>query len=67
MGKWVEDLGLTFTVLLDPKLTVASNYAIRGVPTTILLDSRMTVQKIHYGPVSAKQLLQEVDDLTNKS
>ena len=67
VGKWVEDLGLTFTVLLDPKLTVASNYAIRGVPTTILLDSRMTVQKIHYGPVSAKQLLQEVDDLTNKS
>ena len=52
---------------LIQKLEVASRYAIRGVPTTILLDSRMTVQKIHFGPVSAKQLLQEVDDLIKGS
>ncbi|MCY4073254.1 MAG: TlpA disulfide reductase family protein [Chloroflexi bacterium] len=61
--KWVGDLGLTYTVLLDPQLTVASLYGVRGLPTTFLLDSQMMVKGIYFGPVSAAELLRSIDSL----
>lgn len=57
---WVEQLGLTYTVLLDPQLAVAALYGLRGLPTTYLLDARLKVQQVYFGPVSAATLLRRI-------
>ena len=61
--KWVADLGLTYPVLLDPQLSVASLYGVRGLPTTFLIDSQLTIKGIYFGPVSAVEMQQRIDGL----
>lgn len=58
--KWVEDLGLTFTVLLDAQFSAASLYGLRGLPTTYLLDSQLMLKRIYFGPVSAAELQRSI-------
>ncbi len=65
--KWVDDLGLTYTVLLDPQLSAASLYGVRGLPTTLLLDSQMRVRQVYFGPVSAAELLRRIDGFAKGS
>ena len=65
--KWVQDLGLTYTVLLDPRLSVPSLYGVRGLPTTFLLDSQMIVKQVYYGPVSATELQRRIDSFKKRS
>ncbi len=65
--KWVGDLGLTYTVLLDPQFSVASLYGVRGLPTTFLLDSQMIVRQVYFGPVSAVGLLRSIDGFAKES
>ncbi|MGQ9628898.1 MAG: TlpA family protein disulfide reductase [bacterium] len=36
--KFVNDFGLTFTVLLDTRGRVASQYGVRGIPATFIID-----------------------------
>lgn len=64
---WVADLGLAYSVLLDPQLAVASLYGIRGLPTTYLLDSQLTIKEIYFGPVSAAALRRSIDGLANQT
>jgi peroxiredoxin len=35
---FVRELGVSFPILLDPKLTVATLYRIRGLPTSFVVD-----------------------------
>jgi thiol-disulfide isomerase/thioredoxin len=42
---FVEDIGITFTVLLDPRARVTRAFRTTGVPETILLDRRGFVAK----------------------
>ncbi len=65
--KWVDDLGLTYTVLLDPQFSAASLYGVRGLPTTFLLDSQLTVKQVYFGPVSASELLRRIDGFVKGS
>ncbi len=65
--KWVADLGLAYKVLLDPQLAVASLYGLRGLPTTYLLDSQLTIKEIYFGPVSAAALRRSIDRLANQT
>ena len=65
--QWVEELGLTYTVLLDPQLAVAALYGARGLPTTYLLDSQLMLKRVYYGPVSAAKLLRDIDDVVKTS
>lgn len=41
---------LTFPIGLDPKTTVANQYAVRGLPATFLIDKRGTVAAVAIGP-----------------
>jgi peroxiredoxin len=38
VGPFVKSFGLTFPVGLDPKMTVAGEYRMTGLPTSILID-----------------------------
>ena len=60
---WIDELGLSYDILLDPRLTVSQLYQVRGVPTTFLLDGSQRIRTIYYGPVTYEQLQSELQRL----
>ncbi|MGE5223818.1 MAG: TlpA family protein disulfide reductase [Omnitrophica WOR_2 bacterium] len=53
---YVNDLGLTFPVLLDPGGNIQKLYRIRGYPTTYIIDVDGNIRAEHIGAVDASQL-----------
>ena len=53
---FVQDLGLTFTVLLDPGGEVQRLYQIRGYPTTYIVDENGVVAVQQIGIMTEQQL-----------
>lgn len=53
---FVQDLGLTFTVLLDPGGEVQRLYQIRGYPTTYIVDENGVVAVQQIGIMNEQQL-----------
>ncbi len=53
---FVEELGLTFPVALDPSLRVARLYRVRGLPSSILVDREGVVRERHIGAMSMDEL-----------
>jgi peroxiredoxin len=53
---FVDELGLTFPVLLDPGAGVQDLYRVRGYPTTYLVDPKGVVRVVHIGFMTEKQL-----------
>jgi thiol-disulfide isomerase/thioredoxin len=53
---WVDELGLTFDIVLDPQQSLMALYQVRGQPSTYFVSSSGIITSIFYGPVSAEQL-----------
>ncbi len=49
---WVDELGLTFAVLVDPAQSAARRYQVPGAPATFLLDADRRIRQVYFGPVS---------------
>ena len=64
---WKRELGLGYHLLLDPALAVARRYAVRGLPTTYLLDSSQRIRRVYYGPVSLDQLAGDIQRLASRA
>ena len=47
---FVKHLGLTFSIGLDPKLAVASDYTVRGLPSSFLIDRGGNIVAVAFGP-----------------
>jgi thiol-disulfide isomerase/thioredoxin len=54
--KFVKNIGVTFPVVLDPRLLTQSQYRPRGLPTTFILDGEGKVLAQHIGLMSEKNL-----------
>lgn len=54
--KFVSEFDIPFSVLLDRKGTVRRLYGLRGVPTSVFIDSAGIVRMINPGPVSKRAL-----------
>ncbi|MGH7391243.1 MAG: TlpA disulfide reductase family protein [Candidatus Rokuibacteriota bacterium] len=50
VAAFVKEHGLTFPVGLDPKLAVANQYAIRGLPASFLIDKAGNIAAVAVGP-----------------
>ena len=50
VAAFVKKFGLTFPIGLDSKLSVANQYAIRGLPATFLIDRKGTIAAVAIGP-----------------
>jgi len=50
VGPFVKRFGLTFPVGLDPKMTVAGEYRMAGLPTSILIDASGAIAAVAVGP-----------------
>jgi peroxiredoxin len=53
---WVQDLGLTFDVLLDQDGSTATLYHLRGQPSTYVISPDGMIVQIFYGPVDEANL-----------
>jgi peroxiredoxin len=53
---FVDELGLTFTVLLDPGAEIQKKYRIRGYPTTFIVDEEGIIQVQNIGVMTEGQL-----------
>jgi peroxiredoxin len=53
---FVDELGLTFDVLLDPGAYVQDLYRVRGYPTTFFVDARGVIRGHKVGAMEASEL-----------
>ncbi len=53
---FVDELGLTFTTLLDPGGKIQLLYQVRGYPTSYFVDEEGTIQILHIGFMNEDQL-----------
>lgn len=53
---FVDELSLTFDVLLDPGAKIQDLYRVRGYPTTFLVDKEGIIQVHHIGLMTEEQL-----------
>lgn len=65
--KWVDELNLSYDVLLDPARIAANRYQVRGGPTTFLLDKNRRIRQARFGPMSVNQLELSVQSLRAQS
>ena len=54
--KYVEEAGLSFTVLLDTRGQVSKQYFVRGIPTNVFVDRKGIVRAVHIGAMTERQL-----------
>jgi peroxiredoxin len=56
VAELVNDMGLTFPVLLDRRGEVTASYRVRSLPTNFLIDREGTILEKHIGPVTESML-----------
>jgi peroxiredoxin len=65
VGEFVDELGLTFPILMDETADVMENYSIQVYPTSYLIDSSGRVQRVILGAMNYDQMLQQMSEIDN--
>jgi len=60
---FMNELGLTFTTLLDSEGDVAQTYGANGLPSTYFIDRAGTIQAVHVGILSEEQISGYLDQI----
>jgi peroxiredoxin len=62
--EFVEEYGVTYTILMDPQMRGMDTYQILGLPGTFLIDRDGTLRWMRYGPVMEgdQQFMQAIQD-----
>lgn len=63
----IEDYGVTYLNILDPRGVMAVSYGVRGVPEKFFIDAEGQIVRKLIGPVSAKEMRTILDDLLTAS
>jgi peroxiredoxin len=53
---YVDELGITFPILLDKQGKTTAAYKIRGLPTSIFIDRQGVIRHVHLGPLTEKNI-----------
>jgi peroxiredoxin len=53
---YIDQLGITFPILLDKQGKTTASYKIRGLPTSIFVDREGIIQHVHLGPLTQKNI-----------
>ena len=59
----IEELGLSFTQVLDPQATVQTELRITGMPATIFVDESGDIVQVHNGELNTEELETLLGDL----
>ena len=49
--RFVEEFGVTYTILHDPQMRGMELYQVPGLPATFMIDREGTIRWIRYGPI----------------
>ncbi|MFS0753056.1 peroxiredoxin family protein [Oceanobacillus sp. 1P07AA] len=60
---FVEEFGLTFPVLLDKKIEVATTYQIRPIPTSYMIDSNGVIRYQAFGALNYEMMVSEFENM----
>ncbi|SFQ42028.1 TlpA family protein disulfide reductase [Salibacterium halotolerans] len=63
ISSFVEEMDLSFPILLDKDVSVAGKYNIQPVPTSFFIDSEGTVQHINIGAMNEDMMKSELEKL----
>jgi len=65
VAAFVEEYGVTYTILHDPQMRGMELYQILGLPATFLIDREGVLRWMRYGPIAENdpQFLGALDDL----
>lgn len=61
--RFVDEYGLTFPILLDEVIEVATAYKIQPIPTSFMLDSEGVIQFKSFGPLTYEQMEEVFADI----
>lgn len=65
---FVQELGLTFPILLDQDGAVSRRYLVRGLPSTFFIDRQGVIRTVIFGgPLSAATIQSKVEDLLREA
>ncbi|CAM3069779.1 redoxin domain-containing protein [Filibacter tadaridae] len=60
---FVEELALTFPILLDEKIEVAGLYKIQPIPTSYLIDTTGHIYNVAFGALHYKTMVEEFEKM----
>ncbi|MDL4839671.1 peroxiredoxin family protein [Aquibacillus rhizosphaerae] len=60
---FVEEFGLTFPILLDKKIEVATTYQIRPIPTSYMIDSNGIIRYQVFGALNYEMMVSEFENM----
>ena len=65
VAMFVEEYGVTYTILHDPKMTGMELYQVLGLPATFLIDREGVLRWMRYGPIPEgdPDFLQALEDV----
>ncbi|MFG6113568.1 redoxin domain-containing protein [Halobacillus sp. MO56] len=63
VGKFVDEFGLTFPVLMDENIAVANQYQIKPIPTSYFIDSKGYIQYVALGAMNYDLMLQQYEQM----
>lgn len=61
--QFVEEFELTFPILLDEDIKVATLYQIQPIPTSYLIDSEGYIRHVSIGPMNYEMLVQQFSQM----
>lgn len=65
MRKFLENLGVSYTILLDSNAEVKNRYGVFTQPVTFFLDEDRVIQEAKFGPLTGKQIEQRINLLVS--
>lgn len=60
---FVNEFNLTFPILLDKEIKVATNYQIRPIPSSFLIDSNGIIQFRAFGPLTYEMMVEKFEKM----
>lgn len=63
VNSFIKEVGVTYTILLDPSNQVASDYAIRAIPTTYIVDEEGMIVGSQIGQMTESMLKKRLDQV----
>lgn len=63
VAAFVEEMGLTFPVLMDPKGEISSTYNVKAYPTSYMIDAEGKISYIAYGAMNYNLMVQEYEKM----
>lgn len=63
VGDFVDELGVTFIILLDEDGKTSETYRVLGLPTTIFIDRNGVVNEVFTGPINKAYIESKIPEL----